>query len=76
MTRVEYYILRSAYPPNSSIILDRATTGGIPAGSTGKVVNINKDMDTISVNFDNGIQRNLIYGKDYFHRNIRERYRY
>lgn len=67
MTRVEYYILHSAYPPNSSIIIDRAT-GGIPVNTIGKVVSINKDFDTILVEFNNGEKRSLIYGEDYFHK--------
>jgi hypothetical protein len=75
MTRVEYYILHSAYPPNSSIIIDRAT-GGIPAGSTGRVVSINRELDLILVKFDNGDLMSLIYGEDYFHRNIEAYYRY
>ena len=75
MTRVEYYILRSAYPPNSSIILDQATTGGIPAGTVGRVVSINKDLDLITVVFNNGDSSSLIYGEDVFHRNIEQLYR-
>ena len=76
MTRVEYYVLYSAYPPNSYIVLDKATTWGLPVGTIGKVVSINKDLNTISVNFDNGIQRSLIYGEDVFHRDIKAYYRY
>ena len=75
MTRVEYYVLHSAYPPNSYIVLDRATTGGIPAGTVGKVVSINKDLDLITVVFNNGDSSSLIYGEDYFHRNIEDLYR-
>ena len=73
MTRVEYYVLYSAYPPNSYIVLDKATTidratGGIPVNTIGKVVSINKDFDTILVEFNNGEKRSLIYGEDYFHK--------
>lgn len=75
MTRVEYYVLYSAYPPNSYIVLDKATTWGLPVNTIGKVVSINKDFDTILVEFTNGDRRSLIYGEDIFHRNIKELYR-
>ena len=75
MTRVEFYVLHSAYPPNSYIVLDKATTWGLPVGTIGKVVSINRDFDTILVEFNNGEKRSLIYGDDYFHKYIKAIYR-
>lgn len=68
MTRLEYMILHSYYPRNASIVLDQASIGGIPAGSTGRVISINQELNTILVDFDCGMQSSLIYGSDIFHR--------
>lgn len=68
MTRLEQSILQSYYPQNAHIMLDRTSIGGIPANTTGRVVSINKDLNTILVDFDTGQRSSLIYGEDIFHR--------
>lgn len=68
MTQLEYSILQSHYPQNARIILDRDSVGGIPAGTVGRIVSINKELGVILVEFDNGMRSSLIYESDYYHR--------
>lgn len=69
MTQIEYKILQSHYPQNASIILDKTSIGGIPVNTTGRIISINRDMNTVLVDFDTGQRISLIYGVDVFHRN-------
>lgn len=71
MSRIEYLILLSHFPIGSYIILDKASAGGIPYNSIGRIVSINRDFGTILVNFDNGIKSSLIYSEDMFHRYVK-----
>lgn len=68
MTRLEQSILQSHYPQNAPIVLDKTSIGGIPINTTGRIVSINKDLNTILVDFDTGQRSSLIYGEDVFHR--------
>ena len=70
MTRIEYYIMLSHFPIGSYIILDKASAGGVPYNSIGKIVSVNRELDTILIDFDNGIRSSLIYSVDMFHRYV------
>ena len=72
MTLLEYKILQSHYPQGASIVLDSTSTGGMPVNSVGKVVSINKDIDTVLVDFESNGRMSLIYGKDMFHRKMKQ----
>jgi hypothetical protein len=46
------------------------SVGGVPYNTAGNVVYINRDTDTILVDFDNGAKSSLIFGVDMFHRDV------
>ena len=71
MTRLEHSILQSHFPPNSCIVLDRATASGHPCDSVGRVLYIDPKLDRISVYFEDGKSYALTYGVDIFHRYIK-----
>ena len=68
MTRLEYSILQSHFPEQTNIILDSGTSSGLPCNSVGKIMHINREMNTIFAEFENGQRFSLIYGVDIFHK--------
>lgn len=74
MTRLEHSIIQSHFPVQTYIILDTVSVGGQPKNAIGRIMSINQDLNTITVEFDNGFKSSLIYGTDKFHRYTEPRF--